>query len=205
MKLLSITLTVMIWTSQPALRPSIQKMISCWKTAGGKCDSVWWRSRQRREKSPPSLPLSDDSPTNQWPGKTAAWKDERPLFKWATEQILFSTVQLHQAEGATLQQHRPLFVFPLFHSDRQGDWIGDSGAFINPFYSQMGKSWCQDLCFTTVSRVNREIFLCLSRWLEWVKRKTTLCVVMIWGGSTKGWKSSLVFGFCIVISPQLCV
>lgn len=90
--------------------------------------------------------MTPPPPNTQWPGKSAAWgrAATRPLQMSHRTNPLFSLSTL-SCRGATLERHRPLFVFPLFHRDRQRD--GGGQRLHKPILQSNGrKSSSQDLC-----------------------------------------------------------
>lgn len=129
-----------------------------------------WRRAWQREK--PRLLHSHFSVTSDLEklqrGMTISPGSARPgmarLFKWATEQILFWPASLQRGP---LYSSDHCLSFLCFTDRPRGVNRGQQRLHKLILQSDGEKSWRQDLCCTTVSR---QIFLCASGSLVWVKR-----------------------------------
>lgn len=87
-------------------------------------------SKGKWDKWASLLPLLGDPVGTQWPGKTAALESNRVLspLNEAQNNSAVKLLTLWHREATLQQQHLPLFVFPLFHRDTQGEVRGEWGT-----------------------------------------------------------------------------
>ncbi len=117
-------------------------------------------------------------------GRSALQMSHRtnPLFSRSTR----------SCRGATLQQRRPLFVFPLFHRDRQRDWGGEQGivVLIQTHFTVRWENPCVRVC-AALQSAGRWFSACQDN-LYKSKGKKGVCGIVI-SGNRKRLKKLGVF------------